>query len=75
MYIYDMHHIFFIHLSISGHLGCFHILTVENNAAVSIPMFTIMPIISILVLSSGSFHFLQINVQKWFCWIEWEFCL
>ena len=33
VYIY---HIFFIHLSVDGHLGCFHILTIINSAAVNI---------------------------------------
>ena len=31
LYIY---HIFFIHLSIDGHFGCFHVLTIINSAAV-----------------------------------------
>ena len=33
MYIY---HTFFIHSSVDGHLGCFHVLTVVNSAAVNV---------------------------------------
>ena len=28
--------VFFIHASVSGHIGCFHVLRVENNAAMNI---------------------------------------
>ena len=33
VYIY---HLYLIHLSVDGHLGCFHILTVVNNATINI---------------------------------------
>ena len=31
-----MRHIFFIHSSVSGHLGCFHVLSTVNSAAKNI---------------------------------------
>ena len=33
-----MYHFFFIHLSVDGHLGCFHDLTIVNSAAMNIGM-------------------------------------
>ena len=31
-----MHHIFFVHSSVNGHLGCFNDLAIVNRAAMNI---------------------------------------
>ena len=36
LWVSDMYHIFSIHLSVDGHLGCFRVLAILNNAAVTV---------------------------------------
>ena len=51
--IYLIYCIFFIHSSVDGHLGCLHVLTIVNSAAVN----------TVYVFSNLTF--LQIHAQEW----------
>ena len=57
MYIYN--HIF-IHLSVDGHLGGFHILAIINNAAINFEVHG-----SFLI----KFFFFWMSAPEWDCWV------
>ena len=50
-----MYHSFFIYLSADGHLGCFHVLAIVNNAVVNIGVHMSLSILlsSVCMPSSG----------------------
>ena len=52
-----MYHIFLIHSSVDGHLGCFHVLAIVNSAEMNI--------------GAHVHGFLWIDAQEWDCWIKW----
>ena len=54
-------HNFFIHLSVDGHLGCFHVLAIVNSAAVNDGIHVYLSILS----SSG--YMLRSGIAGSYC--------
>ena len=55
-----MCHIFFIHSSVDGHLGWFHVLAIVNSAAMNI-----------VVREFLNYGFPRVYAQEWGCWVIW----
>ena len=55
------YHIFFIHSSVSGHLGCFHVLAIVNSAAMNVGVH----------VSFSNYGFLWVYAQEWDYRIIW----
>ena len=76
IYVY---HIFFIHLSVDGQLGCFHLLAIVNNAAMNIRVHVSFQIsvfvfdkypgvdflyhMVFLVIKTATYHIIQLNTH------------
>ena len=74
-----VYHIFFIHLSVDGQLGCFHLLAIVNNAAMNIrvrvsfqisvfvfdkyPGVELLCHMMFLVIKTATYHIIQPNTH------------
>ena len=57
-----MYHIFLIHSSFKGHLGCFHVLATVNTASINIGMHSIF----------SNYTFVWRYAQEWDCCVIWQ---
>ena len=59
-----MYHNFFMHSSVGGHLGCFHVLGIVNSAAMNIGAH-----VSFSMYIFLNYSFIGVYAQDWDCWI------
>ena len=71
IYIYT-HHIFIIHSSVNGHLGCFHVLTVVTSAAMNIGCMYLfeLELLSFQIIGPGPFEILIRTFVE--CCLPWK---
>jgi len=73
VYVY-LCHIFFIHSSINGHLGCFHVLSTVNSAAINIGMSEFFQIIEFSLDISPGVRLLDCTVTLFLVFKEISSC-
>jgi len=62
-----MYHNFFIHSSVDGHLGCSHVLTIVNSAAVNIGVH-VSSSISLIYVECRKMVLMNLSAgQQWRC--------
>ena len=74
-----MYHSFLIHSSADGHLGCFHVLTIINSAAMNIGVYmslsdlvslVCMPKSGIAILSN--LYIIKSHLEHRFTWVNFS---